>query len=308
MNLYISNSKCNLHDNGHDHPEIAERLNRIQDQLISNQLFDWFKHADSRAATNDELALAHHPELVLALEQKEPEKGVIDVGEDLHLSPGSVLAARHSVGAVLDGIDAVHSGAAKRVFCNVRPPGHHAGYDKPEGFCFFNNVAVGAAYAIEKYGYERVAIVDFDVHHGNGTEDYARREPRVWFASSFEDKIYPNSEPESDIPNMVKMPLDKFSGSKEFRQAWSEKGLPALVKFKPQLILISAGFDGHVLDPMANLKLHENDYAWITAELANIADEFADGKMVSVLEGGYDLGALSMSAREHIKTLFDLHF
>ena len=308
MNLYISNSKCNLHDNGDGHPEIAERVTRIQDQLISSQLFDWFQHAESRAATNDEIALAHHPELVLALEQQEPQEGIKEVGVDTHMSPGSLLAARHAVGAVLDGVDAVNTGKAKRVFCNVRPPGHHAEYAEPQGFCFFNNVAVGAAYAFDKYAYERVAIIDFDVHHGNGTESYARREPRVWFASSFEDKIYPNTEPKSDIPNMVKLPLDKLSGSDEFRQAWSEIGLPQLAKFKPQLILVSAGFDGHVLDPMANLKLHENDYAWITAELVKIADHYADGKIVSVLEGGYDLGALSMSAREHIKTLFDLHF
>jgi len=308
MNLYISNSQCNLHDNGLDHPELSERTNRIQDQLIGSLLFDWFAHAESRAATDDEIALAHDPNLVKRIAENLPEKGVIEINIDTHLSPGSLSAARHAVGAVLDGVDAVHSGQAGRVFCNVRPPGHHAEYSEPQGFCLFNNVAVGAAYAFKKYGYERVAIVDFDVHHGNGTESYARREPRVWFASSFEDKIYPHSEPESDIPNMLKMPLDKYSGSEQFRQAWSEIGLPALAAFKPQLILISAGFDGHALDPMGNLRLHENDYAWITGELVQIADAFAEGKIVSVLEGGYDLGALGMSAREHIKILFGLHF
>ena len=308
MNLYISNSNCRLHHNDLGHPEIAERLDRIQDQLIGSQLFDWFTHAESRAATNDELALAHHPQLIAQLEARLPLKGAIEVGEDTHLSPGSIIAARHAVGAVLDGIDAVHSGKVQRVFCNVRPPGHHAEYDKAQGFCFFNNVAVGAAYAFAKYGYERVAIVDFDAHHGNGTECYARREPRVWFASSFEDKIYPRSEPISDIPNMFKMPLEKFSGSEQFQQAWSEIGLPALIEYQPQLIIISAGFDGHGLDPMANLKLHESDYVWITTELVKIAKQFADGKIVSVLEGGYDLSSLSMSAREHIKSLFELDF
>ena len=308
MNLYISNSQCNLHDNGLDHPELSERTNRIQDQLIGSLLFDWFAHAESRAATDAELALAHDPELVKRIATSLPEKGVVEINIDTHLSPGSLNAARHAVGAVLDGVDAVHNGSAQRVFCNVRPPGHHAEYSEPQGFCLFNNVAVGAAYAFDRYKYQRVAIVDFDVHHGNGTESFARREPRVWFASSFEDKIYPNSEPVSDIANMVKMPLDKYSGSEQFRQAWSESGLPALAAFKPELILISAGFDGHALDPMANLRLHENDYAWITSELVKIADESADGKIVSVLEGGYDLGALSMSAREHIKILFGLDF
>lgn len=308
MNLYISNSNCRLHHNDLGHPEIAERLDRITDQLIGSQLFDWFTHAESRAATNDELALAHHPDLVTELEAKLPLKGTVEVGVDTHMSPGSIIAARHSVGAVLDGIDAVHSGTAQRVFCNVRPPGHHAEYAEAQGFCFFNSVAVGAAYAFEKYGYERVAIVDFDAHHGNGTECYARREPRVWFASSFEDKIYPNSEPTSDIANMFKLPLEKFSGSEAFRQAWSQIGLPALIDYQPQLILISAGFDGHALDPMANLRLHEHDYAWITTELVTIGKQYADGKIVSVLEGGYDLSALSMSAREHIKSLFELNF
>lgn len=306
MNLYISNSICSLHDNGLGHPENSERVNRIQDQLISSQLFDWFLHTESRAASNEELALAHHPKLVLELEQQEPEQGVIEIGLDVYMSPGTVLAARHAAGAVLDGVDAVHSGEAKRVFCNIRPPGHHAQYAEPEGFCFFNNVALGAAYALEKYAYQRVAIVDFDVHHGNGTESYVRKEPRVWFGSSFESQIYPFTDSESDLSNMVKMPLEKYSGGEQFQQAWSEIGLPALAEFKPQLILISAGFDGHALDPLANLRLHENDFAWITAEVIKIADEHADGKIVSVLEGGYDLGALSVSAREHIRVLFGL--
>jgi len=285
---------------------MSERVARIQDQLISAQLFDWFLHAESRAANNEELALVHDPKLIEQLEQQEPKHGIVEVREDTHLSPGSVMAARHAVGAVLDGVDAIHNGKAKRVFCNVRPPGHHAEYAEPQGFCFFNNVAVGAAYALKKYAYQRVAIVDFDVHHGNGTESYVRREPKVWFASSFEHPLYPFSEPESDIENMVKLPLAKFSGSEAFQQAWSEVGLPALEAFKPELILISAGFDAHALDPMANLRLHENDFAWITAEIVKIAERYADGKIVSVLEGGYDLGALSVSAREHIRSLFGL--
>ncbi|BCN94059.1 deacetylase [Thiomicrorhabdus immobilis] len=306
MNLYISNSTCLLHDNGFAHPEMAERLNRIQDQLICAQLFDWFHHHESRAASDEEIALVHHPKLVEQLESYLPKKGVVEIGEDVHLCPDSILAARHAVGAVLDGVDAVHGGKFKRVFCNVRPPGHHAEYDEPQGFCLFNNVAIGAAYAIEKYGYEKVAIVDFDVHHGNGTESYARRQPKLWFASSFEYPLYPFTEPKSDIENMVKIPLEKYSKGEVFQLAWSEIGLPALANFQPELILISAGFDGHALDPLGNLLLHESDFVWITAEIGKIADEYCDGKIVSVLEGGYDLGALSVSAREHIRTLFGL--
>jgi len=306
MNLYVSNSVCLLHDNGIDHPETAERVTRIQDQLISAQLFDWFLHQDSRPATNAEIALAHHPELVLKLEKSLPASGVIEIAEDTCLSPGSITAARHAVGAVLDGVDAVHSGEATRVFCNVRPPGHHAEYDEAQGFCFFNNVAIGAAYALDKYQYQRVAIVDFDVHHGNGSESFVRKEPRVWFGSSFEYPLYPFTEPLSDIDNMIKMPLEKYSDGKAFKQAWLEKGLPALDVFKPELIIISAGFDAHALDPLGNLQLHESDFAWITAEIGKIADKHAKGKIVSVLEGGYDLGALGVSVREHVKTLFGL--
>ncbi|MDG6773721.1 histone deacetylase family protein [Thiomicrorhabdus sp. ZW0627] len=307
MNLYITHSLCRLHDNGVYHPEMPERIGRIQDQLISTQLFDWFLHAQSRAATDEELALVHDPRLAPKLEEALPEEGVRQIGEDVYLSPDSMVAARHAAGAVLDGIDAVENGKAKRVFCNVRPPGHHAEYNEPKGFCLFNNVAIGAAYALQKYGYERVAIVDFDVHHGNGTESYVRREPRVWFGSSFEHPLYPYSDPVSDLPNMVKIPLAKFSDSDVFREHWLTHGFPALKAFKPQLILVSAGFDGHFLDPLANLRLHENDYRWITGEIVAIADEFAEGKVVSVLEGGYDLAALSMSAAEHIKELFGLN-
>ncbi|WP_038150360.1 histone deacetylase family protein [Thiomicrorhabdus chilensis] len=307
MNLYITHSLCRLHDNGLGHPEMPERIARIQDQLISTQLFDWFLHAESRAASDDELSLAHHPDLVKQIAEALPEKGVREIGEDISLSPGSLQAARHAAGAVLDAVDAVESGRAKRVFCNVRPPGHHAEYNEPKGFCLFNNVAIGAAYALQKYGYERIAIVDFDVHHGNGTESYIRREPRVWLGSSFESPLYPFSDPFSDVQNMVKMPLEKYSDSAVFQEAWLNQGLPALRAFDPQLIVVSAGFDGHFLDPMANLRLHEKDYLWITREIVRIADECADGKVISVLEGGYDLAALSMSAAEHIKELFGLN-
>ncbi|WP_029408194.1 histone deacetylase family protein [Thiomicrorhabdus sp. Milos-T2] len=306
MNLYISNPLCLLHDNGNDHPETAERITRIQDQLISAQMFDWFHHKESRAANNDEIALAHHPRLIEHIENSLPKEGVVEISEDVNLCPDSMSAARYAVGAVLDGIDAVHNDNYKRVFCSVRPPGHHAEYDEAQGFCLFNNVAIGAAYAIEKLGYERVAIIDFDVHHGNGTESFVRKQPKAWFASSFEHPLYPFTDPKSDINNMVKIPLEKYSNGEVFRQAWSEQGLPGLVAFKPELILISAGFDAHALDPLANLQLHENDFAWITSEIGKIADKYCHGKIVSVLEGGYDLGAVSVSAREHIRTLFEL--
>lgn len=308
MNLYITSNKCILHDNGVDHPETGERLQRIQDSLISSQLFDWFLHADSRAASNEEITLFHHPDLIAFLEKNTPQQGVVEVAEDIHLCKDSVNASRHAIGAVLDGVDAVQSDKAKRVFCNVRPPGHHAEYNEAKGFCLFNNVAIGAAYAIQKHGLQRVAIIDFDVHHANGTEDFVRREPKAFLASSFEYPLYPFVEPVSDIDNMINMPLNKYGKAEEFRQAWSEIGLPALDAFKPELILISAGFDAHALDPMGNLLLHEADFVWITQEIIKLANKHSNGKIVSVLEGGYDLGALRMSATEHVKSLFELDF
>jgi len=307
MNMYITHSSCRLHNNGPDHPEMAQRISRIQDQLISSQLFDLIPQMQSRAASDAELLLCHAASHLEHIKAKLPKEGVVSIDDDTCLSPGSLIAARHAVGAVLDAVDTVESGKAQKVFCNVRPPGHHAEYDHAMGFCLFNNVAIGAAYAFQKYGYERIAIVDFDVHHGNGTESYARREPRVFFASSFEDDIYPFSEAKSDIPNMLKMPLPKNSDGERFRTLWSELAFPALRTFRPQLILISAGFDGHILDPLAHIRLHEKDYFWITQEIIAIAKEFASGKVISVLEGGYDLEALSLSAREHIKALFELH-
>lgn len=307
MNLYISHSSCRLHNNGPYHPEIAQRISRIQDQLISNQLFDLIPQMESRAASDAELLLCHAASHLQYIKSKLPKEGIFCIDNDTCLSPGSLIAARHAVGAVLDAVDAVESGKAQKVFCNVRPPGHHAEYDHAMGFCLFNNVAIGAAYAFKEYGYERIAIVDFDVHHGNGTESYARREPRVFFASSFEDDIYPFSELKSDIPNMLKMPMTNGSDGEVFHTLWREQAFPALKAFKPQLILISAGFDGHILDPIAYLRLHEEDYFWITQEINAIAKEFAQGKVISVLEGGYDLEALSLSAREHIKALFELH-
>ncbi len=307
MNLYITHSSCRLHDNGPGHPEIAQRISRIQDQLISNQLFEWIPQMESRAASDAELLLCHAASHLEHIKSKLPKEGITCIDDDTCLSPGSLIAARHAVGAVLDAVDAVESGKAQKVFCNVRPPGHHAEYDHAMGFCLFNNIAIGTAYAFERYGYERIAILDFDVHHGNGTESYARREPRLWFASSFEDDIYPFSEPKSDIPNMLKMPMTKGGDSEQFQALWREQAFPALKAFKPQLILISAGFDGHTLDPMAHIRLHEKDYFWITQEINAIAKEFAQGKVISVLEGGYDLEALSLSAREHIKALFELH-
>ena len=308
MNLYITSAKCILHDNGVDHPEMGERLRRIQDSLISSQLYDWFLHADSRMATNEEINLFHHPDVIARLEKNTPEKGVVEIAEDVHLCKDSVLAARHSVGAVLDAVDAVQTGKAKRVFCNVRPPGHHAEYNEPMGFCLFNNVAVGAAYALKKYGLKRVAIIDFDVHHANGTEDFVKREPRAFLASSYEYPLYPYNDPDFTLKNMVTMPLLKYSKAEEFQQAWSEKGLVALDKFEPELMIISAGFDAHALDSLGHLQLHESDYIWLTQELIKLANKHCEGKLISVLEGGYDLGALRVSATEHIKSLFELDF
>lgn len=307
MFLYVTHPVCLSHDNGSGHPEMGERLSRVQDALVSAQLMQWCHSEEARLASPDDISQVHSAQLLPRLQALSPQEGITSLGDDVSLNPYTVVAARYAAGAVLTAIDEIEHNHYKRAFCNVRPPGHHAEYDAPQGFCLFNNIAIGAAYARAHTSMQRIAIVDFDVHHGNGTEDFALRQPWVWFGSSYEDNIYPfASSDESDPSHICKMPLPSFSGSDAFRQAWQNKGLPALRAYQPDLILISAGFDGHALDPMANLRLHEADYAWISSQLVAIAKEFSQGRIISVLEGGYDLGALSLSVRDHVRTLFEL--
>ena len=300
---FITHSSCLQHEMGPDHPECPDRLRAIHDQIIASGLEPHLAMREAPAATAEQLARVHDRRYVDAIEAASPSSGLRYLDPDTALNPHSVDAARHAAGAVVHGVDLVCNGDYQRVFCAVRPPGHHAESRRAMGFCVFNSVAVGAAHALAAHDLSRVAIVDFDVHHGNGTEEMFTDDPRVLMVSTFQYPLYPYSGIDNTSPNMVNIPLSAGAGGTEFRDAVRERWLPALEEHEPELILISAGFDAHREDPLAGLAFVEEDYAWVTRELAGVAKEYAQGRIVSSLEGGYALSALGRSVVAHVREL-----
>lgn len=300
---FITHPDCLLHDSGSHHPECPERLSAIQDHLIEMQLWDLFRHYDAPLAEDGAIVAAHGQAHLQRIRDAVPESGLFYLDEDTAIGPKSLQAALRAAGAVLLGVDLVMAGEVKNAFCSVRPPGHHAEHDRPMGFCLFNNIAIGALHALKKYGLERVALVDFDVHHGNGTENIFQHEDRVLFLSSFQYPFYPFTDINFPAENIIHAPLAAGSGGVEFREALQRRWLPYIDHFKPQLIMISAGFDGHKEDVMAHMRLEESDYHWLTQELVTLADRHAEGRIVSVLEGGYHLSALARSVAAHLRAL-----
>jgi acetoin utilization deacetylase AcuC-like enzyme len=300
---YITHPVCLLHDMGDHHPESPARLHAIEDQFIATGVMDVLRHYEAPRVTREELERVHTPKFIDQIEALAPQIGMVSLDADTSMNPHTLEAAQRAAGAVVKGVELVISGVVENAFCGVRPPGHHAEPDRAMGFCIFNNVAVGAAHALAHFGIERVAIVDFDVHHGNGTEAIFRHDPRVLLCSSFQHPWYPYRDLEKRPPNTIYAPLPAGAGGEEFRRAISEKFLPALDAFQPEFIFISAGFDAHRADDMGQLGLTEADYAWITREVVTIASRHAKGRIVSVLEGGYDLDALARSALAHVKAL-----
>ncbi len=304
----ITHSQCDLHDNGSPyHPECPERLGAINNRMIMSGV-DWIaRHYDSRAAEREHLLRVHDADYVERVYATSPKDGHVMLDGDTGMNPHTLDAALHAAGASVMAVDLVMAGTHKHAFCMVRPPGHHAGKRQAAGFCIFNNVAVGAAYALEVYGLERIAVIDFDVHHGDGTEEIFRDEPRVMFCSSFQHPFYPFTGAETDLPNIFNLPLPAGTGGAVWREAIQEKWLPAMRDFNPELVMISAGFDSHMEDDMGGFNLLERDYVWITKELCQIAKECAGGRVVSCLEGGYELSPLGRSATAHIKELAEFH-
>jgi acetoin utilization deacetylase AcuC-like enzyme len=288
---------------GAGHPEQPARLGAIADQLHGRRLYDSLQHHDAPRATVDQLARVHPREHIERVSMKSPAEGLAYLDPDTAMCPDTLEAALRAAGANVLAVDLVIGQAVRRAFCNVRPPGHHAERDQAMGFCFFNNVAVGAAHAMEAHGLERVAVLDFDVHLGNGTEDIFRDDDRVLLCSSYQYPLYPDMNPASVPGRIVNCPLPPGSGSEAFRTAITEHWLPALEAFAPQMVFISAGFDAHAADPLAELRLAGDDYGWITQRACEIADRHAGGRIVSTLEGGYDLPALAASAAIHIEKL-----
>ncbi len=293
---------CIHHDVGHDHPESPDRLYAIDDQLLSSGLEMTCEHADAKPCKREYLALAHDPYYVDSVFERSPKTGLVWVEDDTGMTPITLSAALYSAGAGVDAVDWVMAGENRQAFCAVRPPGHHAEYASAQGFCFFNNVVVAARYALHHYELSRVAIVDFDVHHGNGTENIIAGDERIMMFSSFQHPFYPHSGSPVSASNIQGVPLDAGCTGEVFREKvhyWFD----ALRNYKPELILISAGFDAHAEDHMAHLRLREDDYKWISAELRKVADEVCHGRIVSTLEGGYNHSALARSVVAHIKGL-----
>jgi acetoin utilization deacetylase AcuC-like enzyme len=302
---YISHPACLQHETGSDHPESQRRLYAIEDALVSAGLMSLLKRFDAPRATREQLCRVHSPEYPDEIEQRAPMSGLVTLDADTVVGPESLEAAYRAAGAMVQGVDMVIHNEVDTVFCGIRPPGHHAGRNSAMGFCIFNNVAVGAAHALAA-GLERVAIVDFDVHHGNGTESIFQSDERIMLCSVFQHPFYPDTPLVTDSRHIVHAPLDAGACSNEFQQAVQDHLLPALHRFRPELILVSAGFDSHFEDCVGQLNLLDSDYYWITREIMEAAAQHAGGHVVSTLEGGYELRALGRAVVQHIRALMQL--
>jgi len=305
--LLYTHPACLEHDPGQYHPESPLRLRAVLDALEGPD-FARLKRREAPEAELEDLARVHPRGFVERLLAAVPQSGHAAIDADTVMSPESGRAALRAAGAVTAAVDAVAKGEADNAFCAVRPPGHHAEPGRAMGFCLFNNVAVGALRAREVHGLARVAVIDFDVHHGNGTQARFWDDPTLFYASTHQSPLYPGtgSRGETGVGNIVNVPLPPMSGSREFRLGVSREILPALDAFRPELVLISAGFDAHRNDPLAQLSLDESDYTWITEQLLRVARDHAGGRVVSTLEGGYDLPALGASAAAHVRVLLSV--
>ncbi|MGZ5061708.1 MAG: histone deacetylase family protein [Usitatibacter sp.] len=294
---------CVRHEMGAGHPESPQRLKAIMAALESSGLASRLILREAPEATREHLERVHDSAHVDQVFAAAPESGYAYLDPDTSMNPSSLGAALCAAGAVVSATDLVMSGAARSAFCAVRPPGHHATPTRPMGFCIFNNVAIGAMHALEAHGLERVAILDFDVHHGNGTEDAFHEDPRVMMCSTFQHPYYPYCGADSGNDHIINVPLAAMTGSAGFRDAVERFWMPALEAFGPQMVFVSAGFDAHRDDPLAYLELEDEDYRWVTEKLVDVAERHARGRVVSTLEGGYNTEALARCVVEHVAVL-----
>jgi acetoin utilization deacetylase AcuC-like enzyme len=303
---FYSHPDCRGHFMGRGHPECPERLDAISDYLLATGLLDCLSLREPPLATPEQLGRAHASlhvrELQAAMEPLAAGEHC-QIDPDTAAGPGSWAAALRAAGAAVAATDAVIGGSAQTAFCAVRPPGHHATRDAAMGFCFFNNVAVAARHALDVHGLQRVAVIDFDVHHGNGTEDIIAGDERILMASFFQHPLYPYSGAVPKGENMVNVPMAPYSRGPQVREAIEAMWLPRLEAFKPQMLFISAGFDAHREDELGQMGLVEDDYAWITKQIVGVAQRHAQGRIVSCLEGGYNLDALARSVAAHLRVL-----
>lgn len=303
----VTSLDCLLHEAPQGHPERVDRLKAVCQKLSSPE-FSELKRVEAPACKDQDILSAHSEEHLAQVAQAQPESGLTQLDPDTWMCPDSLKAARKAAGAGIHAVDMVMAGEAGNAFCAVRPPGHHAERNRPMGFCLFGNIAIAALHALSAHGLERVAVVDFDVHHGNGTQDILWSEAGAFFASTHQMPLYPGTgspEERGGSGNALNVPLASGSGGEEFREAMETSVLPAVDSFDPQLVFISAGFDAHRDDPLAGLNLTEDDFRWATNAICELAKARCGGKVVSMLEGGYDLAALANSVSAHVTTLME---
>jgi acetoin utilization deacetylase AcuC-like enzyme len=293
------------HEMGRHHPECPERIAAIEDQLIQSRLDAHLKRIDPPLASEADITRVHSEDHLAFVKSKAPSSGYSMIDGDTIMNPATWTVSLRAAGAAIAAVDAVMQGEVNNAFCAIRPPGHHAEPHRSMGFCVFNNVAIATRYAIETYGLDRVAVIDFDVHHGNGTEAAFINDPHVLMCSFFQHPFYPYSGLDGG-DNMVNVPLPASTNGKVVREMISQTWIPRLHEFKPQLIIISAGFDAHREDDLGQMGLVEDDYVWMTKQLMEIANQYCEGKIVSCLEGGYNLSALGRSVAAHLKTLAEI--
>jgi len=303
---YLTHPSFLLHEMGPNHPECPERLAVIADRLLLRGVTDYMDTIEAPEATLEQIARAHEVRFLLELQAASPQDGYAQVDPDTAMNPYTWKAMLHAAGAVVHATELVVAGRYRRAFCAVRPPGHHAERGRAMGFCFFNNLAVGVLHALDGLGLERVAVVDFDVHHGNGSEDILAGDPRVLMVSTFQACLYPFLGESPRGENMCNVPLAPYSDGSSLRQAVLDCWLPKLKAFAPQMIFVSAGFDAHREDDMSHLGWRDDDYAWLSAQLAAFADAHCEGRIVSTLEGGYELAALARCVELHLRALIGI--
>ncbi|WP_189385080.1 histone deacetylase family protein [Advenella faeciporci] len=305
--LYITHPNCRLHMMQKWHPEAPARLDEINDRLLASGVSPCLRHLDAPNASDVDVLRVHTPEYLAYLKEHVPREGYFSIdNEETSMNPHTLRAAYSAAGAGILAIDEIMAGHALNAFCAVRPPGHHAERGRAMGFCFFNNLAIAARYAIEKFKLKRIAVIDFDVHHGNGTEDIFKNDPHIVMCSFFQYPLYPNCGIANVASNMFNTPVPAFTKSDVIRNIVQNKWLPVLEDFKPEMVLISAGFDAHREDEMGQMDLVEKDYEWITKQLMEVAKRHSQGRIISFLEGGYSLSALGRSVTAHIKALASL--
>ena len=303
---FLSHNACLMHNTGADHPERRQRLAAISDRLIESGLDGVLQTLEAPAVSREQLLRVHDAAYIDFIEASIPATGSARLDPDTVIGPESLTAAQHAAGAVIAAVDLVMGERVDNAFCSVRPPGHHAERGRAMGFCLFNNIAVGAAHALAEHGLSRVAIVDFDVHHGNGTENIFEHDDRVLFCSTFQHPFFPFTPLLANTPNRISVPLAAGARGEEFRQAVNEHWLPALERFKPEMIFVSAGFDAHVADDMSHVHLTDDDFRWVSRLIVDAAARFADNRIVSVLEGGYELHSLARCTELHLRALMGL--